>query len=339
MISILGGGVSGAALAWALTRRGRRDVVLFDPGQPGSGSTGRAFGGFRTQQGSPINIALSLASRPFFEARAERIDFRPVGYLYLAETEEAARELSRRAEMQWSQGLPIEHPAPRSLLPQLEVGDVLATNYCDLDGVYAPPRVLDCFLEEARAAGADLRYGSAAGPHDLESETVVVCAGTWSREVGAQLGVELQVSPLERGIFQVGPFDWLRPGTPVTLDVGSGFHLRERDGRLLLIGPGDPNDWSPYREWLARRLPAAAVVEPETHWTGNYEVTFDHHPLVGQTSRPGVWAMCGFSGHGVMHSPATADCLAAMILGETPPIDISALSPLRSEALVDPTQL
>ena len=42
------------------------------------GSTGKAFGGFRTQHGSPINVALSLASRPFFEARAERIDFRPV---------------------------------------------------------------------------------------------------------------------------------------------------------------------------------------------------------------------------------------------------------------------
>ena len=79
--------------------------------------------------------------------------------------------------------------------------------------------------------------------------------------------------------------------------------------------------------------------KPEGHWTGYYEATFDHHPLVGQTERPGVWAMCGFSGHGVMHSPATADCLAAMILGDTPPVDLSPLSPLRSEALVDPTQL
>jgi glycine/D-amino acid oxidase-like deaminating enzyme len=40
-----------------------------------------------------------------------------------------------------------------------------------------------------------------------------------------------------------------------------------------------------------------------------------------------------------MHSPTVADCLAAMILGDTPPIDLSALSPLREEALVDGTQL
>ena len=125
----------------------------------------------------------------------------------------------------------------------------------------------------------------------------------------------------------------------VALDAGSGYHFREREGSLLVMGPGDPHEWAHHREWLQRRLPRAAVERPEAHWTGYYEVTFDHHPLVGQTERPGVWAMCGFSGHGVMHSPSTADCLAAMILGDSPPIDVSALSPGRTEALVDPTQL
>jgi sarcosine oxidase, subunit beta len=339
VITILGGGVAGAAVAWALARRGRKDVVVFDPKPGGSGSTARAFGGFRTQQGSSLNVALSLASRPFFDARAARVGFHSVGYLYLAETEAAAAELARRAEFQCHLGLPIEHPEARSLVPDLEVGDVLATNYCGLDGVYQPLRILECLVEEARAAGAEVRYECAASPSDLEAETVVVCAGVWSREVGESVGVRLAVSPLERGIFQVGPFDWLGADTPVTLDVGSGYHLRERDGRLLVIGPGDPHEWAHHREWLAWRLPRAAVERPEAHWTGHYEVTFDHHPLVGRTERPGVWAMCGFSGHGVMHSPATADCLAAMILGDTPAIDLSALSPLRGEALVDPTQL
>lgn len=339
MISILGGGVAGAAVAWALARRGRRDVVLFDLLPIGSGSTGRALGGFRTQHGNPLNIALSLASRPFFEARTEQIDFRPVGYLYLAENEEVAAELETRAEFQRREGLPIEHPNPISLVPQLDVADVLGVNFCALDGVYRPPLVLERFAAEARSAGADLRYGCEAAPADLEAEVVVICAGMWSRRVGADLGVELRVTPLERGIFQVGPFEWLAPGVPVTLDAGSGYHFRERDGRLLVIGPGDPLAWGHHRDWLARRLPSAAVERPEAHWTGFYEVTFDHHPLVGPTERPGVWASCGFSGHGVMHAPAVADCLAAMILGETPPIDISALSPLRVEALVDATQL
>ena len=86
-------------------------------------------------------------------------------------------------------------------------------------------------------------------------------------------------------------------------------------------------------------MPAAAVEQPEDYWTGYYEVTFDHHALVGATERPGVWAACGFSGHGVMQSPAVGRSLAAMIVGDTPPLDITALSPLRREPLIDRTQL
>jgi glycine/D-amino acid oxidase-like deaminating enzyme len=73
--------------------------------------------------------------------------------------------------------------------------------------------------------------------------------------------------------------------------------------------------------------------------SGNYEMTFDHHPLVGETARGGVWSSCGFSGHGVMQSPAVADNLAAMINGDSPPLDIRSLSPQRTEPLIDLTQL
>jgi sarcosine oxidase subunit beta len=340
VIAVLGGGVAGAALARALTERGRRDVVVFDPLPRGSGSTAKAFGGFRTQQGSPINVALSLASRPFFASRAERVRFRSVGYLYLATSADTEAELRRRAEFQRSQGLPVEHPDPVRLVPFLNATGVVATNYCALDGTYLPVEILGCLVEEATAAGAEFRYGAEASPRDLEAaDSVAVCAGMWSRGVGEELGVRLDVTPWERGIFQFGPFGWLAPDVPVTLEVDSGYHFRERDGRLLVIGPGDPRDWASARRWLCQFAPAAGVEPPETQWTGFYEMTFDHHPLVGATERPGVWASCGFSGHGVMQAPAIADCLAAMMLGLTPPVDISALSPLRTEALVDPTQL
>ncbi|HEX6487486.1 MAG TPA: FAD-binding oxidoreductase [Candidatus Dormibacteraeota bacterium] len=340
MIAILGGGVAGVSTARSLALRGARDVVVFDPRQPGQGSTGAALGGFRTQHGSAINVALSLASREYFAQRADRVGFQPVGYLYVAETPAAAGELAARAQVQRELGLPIEHPSPKALVPFLETGDLLGANYCALDGVYLPPLVLGCYVEEARSAGAELRYGQVAAPVELErADAVVVAAGAWSAEAGRQLGVELAVTPLERAIFQIGPFDWLPPRVPVTLEAGSGYHFRERDGRLLLTGPGDQHAYDHFLAWLERRAPRAAVPDFERHWTGNYEMTADHHPLVGETERPGVWACCGFSGHGVMHSPAVGESLAAMILGETPPVDISALSPLRTEPLVDRTQL
>ena len=341
MIAILGGGVAGTFLARALAGLGRRDVDVFDPALPGQGSTGRALGGFRTQHGNRLNAELALASRDYFARRADRVGFRASGYLYLATSEAAAATLAERARCQREWGLPIEHPPLSAHVPYARADDVLATNFCALDGVYLPPRVLECALEEARAMGARFHYGCVAPPGDLErADAVVICAGARSGDVGRSLGIELAVRPEARGVFQVGPFPWVTGNGPMLLEVESGFHFRERDGRLLLMAPYPPDDWASHRWALVHRVPGAAGIErPEAHWSGDYEVTFDHHPLVGPTRRDRVWAMCGFSGHGVMQSPAVAASLAAMLVGATPPVDISPLDPGRREPLVDITQL
>lgn len=339
MMTILGGGVAGAALARALAVRGYRDVVVFDPRPVASGSTGRAKGGFRTQFTGQLNIALSLASHPFFVTRADRIRFQPTGYLYLAEERMAAEELRRRAELQVAAGLQITHPDPARLLPFFDTTGIRAANYCPLDGTYHPPSILHLLIEEAREAGAEFRYEREAQLQDLEAEIVVIACGMWSRQVGASLGIQLPVEAVERGVFQVKPVKALPHNVPFTIGVDAGWSLRKRDGRLLVKFPDHPHDWEPIRAWLAQRLPTAAVDQPEDHWTGFYEMTPDQHPLVGETARPGVWASCGFSGHGVMHAPAVAESLAAMILGQTLPVDISAFSPLRTEPLVDITQV
>src|SRR5579884_3297995 len=226
MITILGGGVAGAALARALAVRGRRDVVVFDPRSPGGGSTGRATGGFRTQFENKLNIALSLASRPFFVERASRIGFQSVGYLCVAEDAVTAEKLRQRAEVQIAAGLPITHPDPAPLLPFFDTSRVIATNFCQLDGTYYPPLVLQAFIEEAREAGATFRYECEAGQRELEAEVVVIAAGSWSRGVGAALGVELGVEPVERGAFLVNPGVALPSNMPLLIDVARGWAMR-----------------------------------------------------------------------------------------------------------------
>jgi len=64
-------------------------------------------------------------------------------------------------------------------------------------------------------------------------------------------------------------------------------------------------------------------VNPSRAWAGLYEVTPDHHPILGPVSgMPGLFLANGFSGHGVMHSPATGRILADLILkGTTELID------------------
>ncbi len=345
MIVILGSGVAGASLAWALTRRRQRDVVVLDPLPRDVASSERATGGFRTQFENPLNIRLSLASLPTFVALGDRIRWRQTGYLHTASDAEGAAELARRADIQRAYGLPISHPDVRTRLPFFAEEGITGTNFCPLDGVYHPPSVRAALIAAAQEGGATFRFGESGEPAETRetwvsrASTVVVACGIWSRAVGASLGVALAVTPSERGVFTVAPAFPLPAMTPLTIDISGGWVFRERDGQLMIVSPGDPNDWPRVREWLAAHMPTAAVTQPAMHWTGYYEVTFDHHPLVGQTENPKVWASCGFSGHGVMHAPAIAENLAAMILGDSPSLDISALSPLRTMPLVDATQV
>src|SRR5258707_13791335 len=99
--------------------------------------------------------------------------------------------------------------------------------------------------------------------------------------------------------------------------------MRGREGRLLIVPPGDPDNWEETRAWLERYIPTASLDRPEAHWTGFYEVTFDHHPLVEGSSRPVLWGSCGFSGQEVMPSPAVADNRATITHGKHPPPVVS----------------
>ena len=56
------------------------------------------------------------------------------------------------------------------------------------------------------------------------------------------------------------------------------------------------------------------AINPKRAWAGLYEMTPDHHCILGPV--PGVegfFCANGFSGHGVMHAPATGKILADLI--------------------------
>lgn len=69
-------------------------------------------------------------------------------------------------------------------------------------------------------------------------------------------------------------------------------------------------------------------VNPARGWAGLYEMTPDHHAVLGPVPEvPGFFLANGFSGHGVMHSPATGRILADLILkGTSDLIDPRSLS-------------
>ena len=181
--------------------------------------------------------------------------------------------------------------------------------------------------------GVDTSRGFVAG------RTVVNAAGAWAGR-GALAGVELPVVPLRRMLVPTEPFDQVSHHSPMVVDMCTGFHYRP-EGRGLLLAWNDPSetpgfntDFDPgfVEKMLTRgvdRLPCLelAEVNPRRGWAGLYEMSPDHHAVLGPVAEcPGLFLANGFSGHGVMHSPATGRIVADLIVqGRTDLIDAGVL--------------
>lgn len=371
-VLIVGAGVLGASAAWHLARAGARVAILEREPEPGRGSTGRATGGFRAQFDSEIDVRLSLLSREkllrFEDELGVDPGFAQAGYLWLARTAPQLEELRRAQELQRRLGLAearmVSAAEAAAHNPAVSVEGLAGGAFCPSDGFLRPLQLLRGYLEGAVRLGARLlpsarllgfdraksgRLTSArTAAGTLAAGAFVDAAGPWAAQVARLCGVELPVEPLRRQVACTAPTAAIDPGLPMTLWVEDGFHLRARDGRVLLLlpTPGDPRD--PFStqvepEFLARiqalvraRVPALASVplDPAASWAGLYEMSPDKRALLGAVPGcPNLYALAGASGHGVMHAPALGQLLAELILtGAARTLDASPLRPDRFAA-------
>ena len=332
-IVVAGAGVVGASIAYNLALRGADDVVLADAGGVAGGATGKAMGGVRQQFTTAAEVALARASVRFFESLGERL-FEQVGYLVLATTAEGAAELEERLRVQRELGVPVEEVDP-SFVPGLRVDDVRTAVFCAQDGVADPTAITRELVRRAADLGVDVREGTRA--EELERDVLVLACGAQSAEVAAAVGVELPIRPLVRQLLATGELA-APQRLPMTVEAESGFHFRRRGERFVLaMADAEPRwgwdeavDASVFGDRLARlahRFPPAAGVRIEEAWAGLYDMTPDAHPIVGPVA-DGVYAACGFSGHGFMQAPAVGEAVAEELLEGGSSLD---LSPYRLE--------
>ena len=332
-IVVAGAGVVGASIAYHLALRGADDVVLADAGRVAGGATGKAMGGVRQQFTTAAEVALARASVRFFESLGEPL-FQQVGYLFVATTDGGARELEERLRVQRELGVPVERVDP-SFVSGLRVDDVTGALFCAEDGVADPAGITRELVRRAVELGVELREETRA--EELERDLLVLACGARSAEVASRLGVELPIRPLVRQLLVTGPLQ-LSERLPMVIEAESGFHFRRRGDRLLLAmtdaqprwGWDETVDESVFADRLARlahRFPPAAGTQIEDAWAGLYDMTPDAHPIVGPVTE-GVYAACGFSGHGFMQAPAVGEAAAEELLEGASTLD---LSPYRLE--------
>jgi len=364
-VVIVGGGIVGSSIAYHLTAAGCRDVLVIERElSQGKGSTGKSMGGVRAQFSTAVNIQMSLYSIPFYASFEERLgypsDYRPQGYLFCATSNKHLAYLKANYEKQVAMGLKgvrlLAGDEIRGMFPQLRGDDIMGGSFCATDGFVDPYSAMVGFMMWAAEHGATLWKGAAvtgivldqSGVAGVETSQgrvatrrVVNCAGPWAGETAKLAGVELPVEPLRRMLVPSEPFGEFPHTAPMIIDMSNGFHFRP-ESRGFLLAWNDPEETPGFKTEFdagfvekiltraADRVPCFAnlPVNPKRAWAGLYEMTPDHHPILGEAPDvEGFFLANGFSGHGVMHAPATGKILSDLILtGKTELIDASLLN-------------
>src|SRR6266567_2935431 len=363
-VVIIGGGIVGSSIAYHLTAAGCKSVLVIErESSQGKGSTGKSMGGVSAQFSTPVNIQMSLYSIPFYAAFDQTLGYpcgyRAQGYLFCATSDQQTAYLRTNHQCQVRLGLKtarlISADDIRGMFPQLRSDDIVGGAFCSTDGFVDPYSAMNGFMAWAGQHGAELWKntdvtGIQQDVHGISgvetsrglvsARKVVNCAGAWAASIAKMVGVDLPVAPLRRMLVPTEPFDQFPHSAPMIIDMSNGLHFRPEGMGFLLAWndseetPGyktdvDPNFIEKILTRAADRVPVFEnlAVNPKRAWAGLYEMTPDHHPILGPVPEvSGFFLANGFSGHGVMHAPATGKILSDLILrGETDLVDVSLL--------------
>ena len=299
------------------------------------------------------------------EARP-RAWFRQRGYLFLANAA-AATALMKRYEEERRAGAVVQMLSVdevRQIVPDVKLDDILFGVLGPEDGYADPREVLFGFRRAVEAGGTEYRVDEVVGIDRaggrvtgvklasggaISSAMVVNAAGALAGRVAAMAGLRVPIEPVRQMMFRcVLPGRWPYR-FPMLIDP-DGVHWRHDDP----VGPDDRDaiilaftNWkeqagenfeSDTARWtrdfypaMVRRLPALKDVTDVTGWPGLYEMSPDHNPVLGpHPALEGLIFANGFSGHGLMMSPATGKIVSELVrLGRSTTFDIAIFAPDR----------
>ncbi|MGI8639429.1 MAG: NAD(P)/FAD-dependent oxidoreductase [Pyrinomonadaceae bacterium] len=359
---IIGGGVVGASVAYHLAMRGAKDILILEREcKQGKGSTGKATGGIRAQFETEINIKMSLYSIEFFKSWDFDCGYEPRGYLFFATDEKQFDYLQRNVEKQKSLGVKdveiVNTQTISEIVKGLTCEDIVGGSFGACDGFINPFGVLEGFTQKAMENGVKIEFDTkvlSIGTENgkvksvetnrgrIECEKVVLCSGAWAKNLARTAGIDLPVEPLKRQIVWAKSEKDFQENLPMVIDLGSGFHFRpakDSSNEILFAYPDrdekpsfdtnfDESFVAKVYKKAKHRAPFLYKTTPilEKCRAGLYENTPDHHAIIGGCDIEGLYFANGFSGHGVMHSPATGRALAEIILdGKAGFLDVSML--------------
>lgn len=354
---IVGGGLEGLAVAWALAERGQADVLVLERDTLCSGMTGKSSGVVRCHYGIPSLAAMAWYGVGVFErAQAlfgDDIGFRQCGYLVGVGPADLDA-LKANVAMQQQLGIDVDflgHGDVAGLWPAADLDDFAGFGYEPRGGRGDAYLTGMAFAAAARSKGVQIRQGTPvaalatradgsvrgavlADGSEIHADTTVLATGVWAPALAATAGVDVPVRPQHAELVIVDPGQPV-PDAPVLSDLVALQYICREPSGALLVGNSDhsrprfvdpdsyPNraDGAAIEQAVAkldRRLPGLPNPRVSASYGGCYDVTPDYNPIIGPAPAAGLFLATGFSGHGFKISPAVGRLAADLLVdGDT----------------------
>jgi len=302
-VVVIGGGVVGSSVAYHLTERGWRDVVLLERQQLTSGTTWHAAG-LVTQLRATYNMSMLAKYSAELFAELERktglgTGYRRTGSILLATSEARWTEVKRNASMARVCGFEVElidRDRAAEMWPLMDASQVVGAAYLPGDGVANPTDVTQALASAARLGGAQIFEhtkvtrvqrtngrvtGVATDRGDISAEFVVNCTGMWARELGQLSDVNIPLHAAEHFYLITEPIPGLTPDLPVLRSPDDTAYVREDAGKLM-VGFFEPGA----KPWATHGIPedASFVTLPEDwdHLAPYLEMAARRVPILGE---------------------------------------------------------
>jgi sarcosine oxidase subunit beta len=359
-VVVIGGGVNGASIAYALSSKGVKRVALIEKGAMASGASGRSSALVRMHYTNEWDARLAWASFPVFKHWRELIGGPPVfthtGFVNLVGPQ-YAEALRKNVEMLRGIGVNTVALTPaelKEIQPFANVDDLGAAAYEPDSGYANPADTVEGFRRRAQELGTRIlqwttvtklirRESRVLGVETtvgrFDAGAVVLAAGAWSPRLCREFGLELPARPKAVDTVLVTRPPALAPPHMIFIDNVQGSYLRPESGILTIVGV-------PCQEWdidpdtmptglpphaagegaqiLTHRIPAMERATLARGFRAFDCYSRDRHAILGAVEGiEGLYLATAFSGSGFKIAPAVGMCMAELITeGRAKTVDI-----------------
>jgi sarcosine oxidase subunit beta len=366
-VIVIGAGVHGASLAFHLTQRGVR-VLLLEKKFVAAGATGRSSGLVRMHYDLKQDSELAWVSFQYFRNWNEMVGgdagFTRTGFLQLVAHGDVDH-LKANVSMHQQIGIPvllIKADDVRRLAPSFISDDIEFAAFEPESGYAMPSDTANALIKAAREKGAKLIQdcevtgiivssgkvrGAQTTQGQFDAPIVVNAAGAWADKINGMVGLNFPYDTWRHDTMFV-----MRPkqivNHPTVIDFANEMYFRQ-EGNLTLVGleDGNPLGESPDNDTdhakpgfvergidrICKRIPMMENGALHSAHGGYDGITPDQHPMLGAAGPDGFYLDCGFSGTGFKTAPAVGLCMSELILdGKSRTVDLSLYSPMRFAA-------